>query len=191
MSFLGELKRRNVFKVATAYAIVAWLIIQVATAVFPPLRFPEWSVPLVIVFLILGFPIALLAAWAYELTPEGIKHTRDVSPDESQVHVTGKKLNYAIIGLLALALSFVIVDAYVLDDSPPSADRSAELAAGGRSRADSASPAPRVSRVSINPSPGERWVISPHDPDFAISPDGTRIAYIARRGEANHVVLRS
>ena len=75
--FLAELKRRNVYKVAIAYAAVGWLLIQVATQVFPFFEVPGWSVRLVVLFVIVGFPIALLIAWAFELTPEGIKRTEE------------------------------------------------------------------------------------------------------------------
>jgi hypothetical protein len=71
-SFFSELKRRNVYKVRAAYLVVAWLLIQVASTTFPALEIPSWAIRLVIVLLALGFPIALLFAWAFELTPEGI-----------------------------------------------------------------------------------------------------------------------
>src|SRR5438128_10992052 len=74
----GELKRRNVYKVAVAYAVVAWLLVQVATQVFPFLEIPNWIVRLVIALVMIGFPIALVIAWAFEATPEGIKRTEDV-----------------------------------------------------------------------------------------------------------------
>ncbi|PYI95857.1 MAG: hypothetical protein DME98_15075 [Verrucomicrobia bacterium] len=76
-SFFGELKRRNVYKVAVAYAVVGWLLIQVATQVFPFLDIPNWAIRLVILVTALGFPIALIIAWAFELTPEGIRRTED------------------------------------------------------------------------------------------------------------------
>jgi serine/threonine-protein kinase len=75
--FFGELKRRNVYKVGVAYAVVAWLLIQVATQVFPFLDIPTWMIRLIIIMSALGFPIALIIAWAFELTPEGIKRTED------------------------------------------------------------------------------------------------------------------
>jgi serine/threonine-protein kinase len=78
-SFFAELKRRNVYKVAVAYAIVGWLLVQVATQVFPFLEIPNWVVRLVIALVAIGFPIALVIAWAFELTPEGIKRTEDVN----------------------------------------------------------------------------------------------------------------
>ena len=76
-NFLGELKRRNVYKVAVAYAIVGWLLIQIATQVLPFLEIPNWVVRLVIAIVVIGFPIALVIAWAFEATPEGIKRTED------------------------------------------------------------------------------------------------------------------
>ena len=74
-SFFAELKRRNVYKVAVAYAVVGWLLAQIATQVFPFLEIPNWVVRLVIVLIAIGFPIALVIAWAFESTPEGIKRT--------------------------------------------------------------------------------------------------------------------
>ena len=71
-NFFSELKRRNVYKVAVAYAVVSWLIIQVATQLFPFFEIPNWAVRLVVLILILGFPVALILAWAFEITPEGI-----------------------------------------------------------------------------------------------------------------------
>jgi TolB-like protein/Flp pilus assembly protein TadD len=78
--FFSELKRRNVYKVAIAYAVVAWLLMQIATQIFPFLEIPNWAIRLVIMLLALGFPIALIIAWAFELTPEGIKRTDEIEP---------------------------------------------------------------------------------------------------------------
>lgn len=100
MSFWGELRRRNVFKVGVAYLIVAWLIAQVINVVNEPLGLPDWFDTAVLVFLAAGFPLALILAWAYELTPEGIKRTHEVPPEESITHVTGRKLNYVVLALL-------------------------------------------------------------------------------------------
>jgi hypothetical protein len=74
-NFFSELKRRNVYKVAIAYAVVAWLLMQIATQVFPFLEIPNWAIRLVIMLIVIGFPIALVIAWAFELTPEGLKRT--------------------------------------------------------------------------------------------------------------------
>jgi TolB-like protein/Tfp pilus assembly protein PilF len=79
-NFFAELKRRNVYKVAVAYAVVGWLLVQVATQVFPFFEIPNWTVRLIVLLIVIGFPVALVIAWAFELTPEGIKRTEDVDP---------------------------------------------------------------------------------------------------------------
>src|SRR5947209_19540 len=79
-NFFGELKRRNVYKVAIAYAVVAWLLMQVASQIFPFFEIPNWAVRLVVLLLVIGFPVALILAWAFELTPEGIKRTEEIEP---------------------------------------------------------------------------------------------------------------
>ena len=76
-SFFAELKRRNVYKVAVAYAVVGWLLVQVATQVFPFFEIPNWAVRLIVLLIVIGFPIALIIAWAFELTPQGLKRTED------------------------------------------------------------------------------------------------------------------
>jgi serine/threonine-protein kinase len=106
--FFAELKRRNVYKVAVAYAIVAWLLIQVATQVFPFFEIPNWAVRLVVLVIIIGFPIALVLAWAFELTPEGIKRTTEVLPEKSIRHSTGRKLDFTIIGVLLLVIALLV-----------------------------------------------------------------------------------
>lgn len=89
--FFGELKRRNVYKVAIAYVVVAWLLIQVVTQVFPFFEIPNWTVRLVVFLLIIGFPVALILAWAFELTPAGIKRTADMDAKKSIRKTTGDK----------------------------------------------------------------------------------------------------
>ena len=100
--FFGELKRRNVYKVAVAYAVVGWLLIQVATQVFPFLEIPNWMIRLVILLTAFGFPVALIIAWAFELTPEGIKRTEDA--DAARQHSRGSV--WIVVVLIAAALSF-------------------------------------------------------------------------------------
>ena len=84
MNFFAELKRRNVYKVAVAYAVVGWLLVQVTTQVFPIFEIPNWALRLIVLAIIIGFPIALVIAWAFELTPEGLKRTEDVDPFDSR-----------------------------------------------------------------------------------------------------------
>ena len=85
-NFFAELKRRNVYKVAIAYGVVAWLLIQVATQVFPFFEIPNWSIRLIVLIIVVGFPVALVIAWAFELTPEGLKRTEiaDTLPTRSR-----------------------------------------------------------------------------------------------------------
>ena len=103
--FFTELKRRNVYKVAVAYAVVAWLLMQIATQIFPFFEIPNWAVRLVVLLLMLGFPVALVLAWAFMLTPEGIKRAEDVPPNESITRRTGRKLNFLIIAVLLLVIA--------------------------------------------------------------------------------------
>jgi TolB-like protein len=121
MSLIAELKRRNVFRVGVAYAIVAWLLIEVAHTAFPTLQLPDWTTTMVTVLLIMGFPVALVIAWAFELTPEGIKREAEVDRTESTIHVSGRKLDFAIIGLLAVAVAYFAVDKFVLEAEPEQA----------------------------------------------------------------------
>jgi TolB-like protein len=107
--FLGELKRRNVVKVATVYLLAAWVLIQIAETTFPALHLPEWTVTFVVVLLAIFFPIALIFAWAFELTPEGLKRTGEVDPAASIATRTGQRINYLIIGILALAVVVLLV----------------------------------------------------------------------------------
>ena len=114
MNFFAELKRRNVFKVAAAYIIVGWLIMQVGDTLAPALLLPGWINSALAFFLILGFPLALFFAWAFEMTPDGIRKEKEVDRSQSITHVTSQKLNNLIIGLLVLALGYFMFDKFVL-----------------------------------------------------------------------------
>ena len=104
--FLKELKRRNVFRVGAAYVVVSWLIVQVIETVSGPLGLPAWTEAFFIVLVLAGLPLILLFAWAFELTPEGLRKTREVDRDASVTADTGKKLNYAIIGVLVAFIEY-------------------------------------------------------------------------------------
>ncbi len=126
MSFTAELKRRNVFRAGVAYAIVAWLLIEVASVLLPTFEAPDWVMKAFSTLVILGFPLTLVIAWAFEMTPEGIKRDKDVESPESATRQTGRKLDFAIIGLLVVAVVFLVVDNYVLDAEPEQAEMVAE-----------------------------------------------------------------
>src|SRR5712692_6528694 len=107
-NFFAELKRRNVYKVAVAYAVVGWLVIQISSTVLPTFHAPAWVVQTLVVLVAIGFPIALVIAWAFELTPEGLKRTEDVYLIYSIARTTGRKLDFLIIGVLLLVIAVLI-----------------------------------------------------------------------------------
>ena len=127
--FLEELKRRHVWRVAATYVVAGWLLIQVATQVFPFFNIPNWSVRLVVVLVALGFPVAVVLAWAFELTPEGVRRTEPAgSPEARPAHETrqvGRKLNTVIITILVLAVALLGWRLLVLRHAPATAQSAA------------------------------------------------------------------
>jgi TolB-like protein/tetratricopeptide (TPR) repeat protein len=118
MSLFAELKRRNVFRVAAAYAVVAWLLAQVADVAFDTFGAPDWVSKSVLFVLVLGFPLAVFFAWAFELTPEGVKREKDVDRSQSITRTTGRKLDRLIIVVLVAAVGFLLVDKFVMQPAP-------------------------------------------------------------------------
>jgi len=119
-SFFSELKRRNVVRVSVAYIVASWLLIQAAGVLEPALLLPEWVDRVVTVFLLIGFPVVIIFAWAFELTPEGVKLTRDVDLSNSITGTTGKKLEYVTIAGLSLVVIFFVIKEF-LPSKPESA----------------------------------------------------------------------
>jgi len=117
MSFFAELKRRNVFRVGIAYLVVAWLIMQVSDVVINNIGAPGWLFQVILLILGIGFPVALIFAWAFELTPDGIKKEKDVDRTQSVRKETGRKLNYATIGILALAAGYFFWESRIDQDA--------------------------------------------------------------------------
>jgi len=120
MSLFAELKRRNVVRVGIAYAIVGWVLAQIAEFAFENFGAPDWVLKTFVVLLILGLPLALLFAWAFEITPEGIKREKNVDREKSIVSQTGRKLDFIIIAALMIVLTVVIWDSYLpsIDEEP-------------------------------------------------------------------------
>jgi len=108
----AELKRRNVFRVGIVYAVVGWVLLQIGEIVFGFLEVPTWAGKLLIVFLALGLPVALVLAWAFELTPEGVKRESDIDHSETATRRSGRKLDLIIIAILAMAVVFFVVDKF-------------------------------------------------------------------------------
>jgi TolB-like protein len=110
--FFAELKRRNVFKVGAAYGVMAWLLAQGLDLFLENFGAPAWVIKTVLLLLVAGFPLALFFAWAFELTPEGIKKEKDVDRSQSITHQTGRKLDFLIIGILVVALGYFAFDKF-------------------------------------------------------------------------------
>ena len=112
MNLFNELKRRNVFRVGFAYAVVGWLVAQVADLALESFGAPDWVMKTLLFLVLIGFVLALFIAWAYEMTPEGIKRAEDVDPNASITHQTGRKLDRLVIVVLLLAVSLLVFDRY-------------------------------------------------------------------------------
>lgn len=118
VSFFAELKRRNVFRVGIAYVIVGWLLAQVSEIAFDAFDAPAWVLKSVLFVLVLGLPLALFFAWAFEVTPEGIKLEKNVDRSQSITTQTGRKLDFIIIGVLVIAVGFLLIDKFLLTAPP-------------------------------------------------------------------------
>ena len=117
MSFFNELKRRNVFRVGFAYAIAAWLLMQIVDLVLENINAPDWVMQVFMLALAVGFPIAIIIAWAFEMTPDGIKLEKNVDRSTSITGETGKQLNRGIIVILLVLVVFLLTDRFRENDS--------------------------------------------------------------------------
>jgi len=148
MSFFEELKRRNVFRVGIAYLVVAWLVMQVADVVINNVGAPGWVFQSIMLVLGIGFPLALIFAWAFEMTPDGLKKEKDVDRSQSITAVTGRKLDRMIIGVMAIVIAFLVLDRFVLKDdssgSAPATDAQTSEQAGAAEAAAETGPSVAV-----------------------------------------------
>lgn len=119
MSRFAELKRRNVFRVAAAYLVLSWLLLQVGDVLFEALEVPGWGIKLVLGLLALGFVPVLVFSWAYEITPEGLKKESEVDRSRSITPATGRKLDLVTIALVVLAVGFAVLDRLVIGRDAP------------------------------------------------------------------------
>ncbi len=162
MSFMGELKRRKVFRVAAMYAVVAWLLVQVITSVETPLNLPDWVDTLVIILLIVGFPIALVLGWAFDITPQGIRSANEIEPAGVARRPLATTFSIIIQALVLLAVVFLVADQYFLDLGP---------------REEPGQPAfTYVTRYNYNLADGEQLVPT-RGVSIAVSPDGASFVY--------------
>jgi hypothetical protein len=128
MSFFEELKRRNVVRVGIAYVIASWLLLQLTEVLVELLDLPDVAGRFVILLLVIGFVPALIFAWAFEMTPDGIKREKDVDRSQSITKHTGRKLDFTIIGILVIGIVYLLADKFLLEDAiqPATEDVSAE-----------------------------------------------------------------
>jgi hypothetical protein len=118
MSFYTELKRRNVLKVGIAYSAAAWLLLQIVDLVLDNINAPDWIMQVFILGLAVGLPIAIIAAWAFELTPEGVRLEKDVDPSRSIARHTGRQLNRGIIMILSMAIVLFLTERFRDETAP-------------------------------------------------------------------------
>ena len=145
MSFYSELQRRNVVRVGVAYTLIAWVIAQVAEFAFESFGAPDWTIKSIIVLLLIGLPIALIFAWVYEMTPEGLRREKDIDRSASITPQTGRRIDKVIIGVLVIAVAFFAVDKYVLrTDAESPASRLPQGTSPASSLAQDTSPASRL-----------------------------------------------
>jgi TolB-like protein/Tfp pilus assembly protein PilF len=157
-NFFAELKRRNVYKAAIAYAVVAWLLLQAASILFPTFDAPPWVMKVFVAVIVLGFPVALVFSWAFELTPEGLKRTEDVDVTKSVTKSTGRKLDFVIIAILLLVIGIFAYQRF----------------AGQKVRSAAESPVPEKS-IAVLPFENRS-----HDPDNAYFADGIQDEILTR-----------
>ncbi|MDX1569856.1 MAG: hypothetical protein R3200_05170 [Xanthomonadales bacterium] len=158
MSFLGELKRRNVFRVAAAYLVSAWLLIEIGSLMFEAFGFPDWAAQMLIMVLALGLIPTVIFAWAYELTPEGVKRESEVDRSESITPHTGRRLDQVTIVMILLALGVIMVDNFVLEK-------------GGW-------PKQTAEQEATEPSPEPEPTIAAEPPEPAFEPDPNSVAVL-------------
>lgn len=159
MKLLVELKRRNVFRVAVAYVVLSWLILQMGDLLFDLMGLPEWANRIVLVILLLGFPVAIIVSWIYELTPEGIKKESAVDRTQSITSETGRRLNYLTIGMIALGIAVVGIDRFFVPEQPavqpvadsPAASSTTASDPGGETSPRPVAPADEVPSIAVLP----------------------------------------
>ena len=147
-SFVSELRRRNVIRAAAFYAASAWLVVQVATQVFPFFDVPAWTVRWIIIAAALGFPALVAFAWFYEITPQGLKRESEVDPAQSTTRQTGRRLDRWIIAVMAVAIALLLANQFVHRDrqNPPT-----ESAAMSASDAPAAAPLAPAKSIAVLP----------------------------------------
>ena len=180
MSLYNELKRRNVFRVAIAYLAGAWLLTEVAGTLFPVFGIPDWGIRFMVIVFALGFVPALIISWAYELTPEGLKREQDVVRDASITHLTAKRLDGITIGLIVVALAFLLADRFWL--SPRHTEQSASLTEVVTDTVQTLEPEPQYPPNSIAVLPFANRSANPDDAYFVDGIHDDLLTHISKIG---------
>ena len=180
MSLFAEIRRRKVFQVAAVYAVVAWLIVQVVSTIEQPLNLPEWFATVVIVSLASGFPVVLILAWAFDVTPQGIKPASTAAAD-APLQPTVLRFGYISQALILLAVGFLVIDQYVLAPNQETSVRTALEVNGS---------AGLVRRYSIILGPTAGSLGPRLNTQVALSPDGRRLVYAAQVDGRRQLYLR-
>ena len=155
LSFIRELKRRNVFKVGIAYLVTAWLLIQVVDILLDNIGAPAWVLQTLFVVLGVGFFITLFFAWAFEMTPDGVKREKDVDRSQSITPHTGKKLNNATLVLMAVAISYLLFDKF--------SDKSPDTNSGAQTEVAEARPEDKPDQDEVTETPRQSIAVLPFD----------------------------
>lgn len=174
MSFLREMKQRKVFRVAAMYAVVAWLLIEVVTTVKDPLILPAWADTFVIILLAIGFPVALILSWAFDVTPEGIKPARKAKPDSVSPQSSVMTFTYISQVFVLLAVTFLVFDEYLMNNDASRPIRPS---------------ATDVIRYTYK-LPDSEALVPTHGVSIAVSPDGKRFAYIGPAENGRQLWIR-
>src|SRR5438309_10776161 len=173
-NFFAELKRRNVYRVAVAYLVVAWLLIQAASILLPTFEAPPWVMKIFIIVIIFGFPVALIFSWAFEITPEGIKLESEIEPTKSIARRTGRKIVAVTIALAVVAAGlFVYQLVRTRSTITPGQDVSA-------ARTEAVTVAPNKS-IAVLP-----FDNLSRDPDNAYCVEGVQVEIVTRLAKVAH-----
>jgi TolB-like protein/Flp pilus assembly protein TadD len=189
MSLTQELKRRNVFRVAIAYVLLGWAVLQGADFLLDLAEAPGWVIRVFAIAGLVGFPFALFFAWAYELTPEGIKRESEIDRGQSMTPHTGKKLNGVIIGLLLVAIAFLLLDRLWQRDSAATPETAVAVSAEATQAAPPAAAASPGDR-SIAVLPLANRSTNPEDAFFAEGMHDELLTHLSRVGSL-HVISRT
>lgn len=179
MSLLAELRRRNVFRVGAAYAVAAWLLVQIADVLLETFAAPSWAMQTLLLFLAVGFVVALILAWAFEMTPDGLAKTH--AAETTQDSVPTRRSSDIVLGLVVIAVIYLMADQLLFR---PDSDFRGETQGPA---AFSAKPA----RLTLKLPEGAALAVDLAQPAIAISPDGSRIAYVAYADGARRLYLHS